>query len=609
MRVLLLHPDDNFHGSWTRQHWDSVIDLGRAPKSFYDERSAVLGCPVFSIFDLTVEVEDLQIWRHLLDPGMGRLVDRFGIDWWDVISLMLQPELQDVRLALRLAEKLEGCRTLTVSQPSVMAEALRVQLGVPLQVLHGGLRKRLVRTVLRRGRAVANLTFEQLRQVVYDKYDPQYRWRKKLAPAQSSKSKSEPEPVVLLPTAYSNVTRTAFSYARILPEKKFLLILARESAAVSPVPANVETVGLAGFASKSCDRDELRKLESSWTQLEQSLQEHPAFRFPVHLEILKKGRRWLRWGMAVRDAWMRVFEMREVVGCLSADDSNPYTRIPLLLAEQRGIPAVACHHGALDCRMAFKNPRFSNYLAKGEMERDYLERICGVEGSRIRIGAAAPVETRIAAPPAAEETRQARERAPWITFFTEPYETDFWRVEAIYREVLPRLCSVARRSGKTVVLKLHPFESARQRRSLVKRVLSQDDRKLVSVTDAPLSGEILRQTWCAVTVESTVAFECASAGIPAFLCGWLRHAYAGYAPQYVRFGVGRMLEVPDDLLRIPDLLRASMPDADTASWLVQPISPEALSEVLCQPAASGVRSISERSISGRSMPAGDQPRA
>lgn len=594
MRVLLLHPDDDFHGSWTRQHWDSVIDLGRAPKSFYEEWRAALGCPVFSIFDLAVEVEDLQIWHHLLAPGMGRVVDRFGIDWWDVISLLLQPELQDVRLALRLAEKLQGCRTLTVSQSSVMAEALRVQLGIPLQVLHGGLRKRLVRSVLRRGRAVANLTFEQLRQVVYDKYDPHYRWRKKLAPARSSKSKSEP--VVLLPTAYSNVTKTAFSYARILPERKFLLILARESAAVSPVPANVETVGLAGFATKSCDRDELQSLEGGWKQLEQSLQEHPAFRLPVHLEILKKGPRWLRWGLAVRDAWMRVFETRAVVSCLSADDSNPYTRIPLLLAGQRGIPAVACHHGALDCRMAFKNPRFSNYLAKGEMERDYLERICGVEASRIRIGAAAP-RTR-------ENPSVWSERAPGITFFTEPYETDFWRVEAIYREVLPRLCSAARRSGKTVVLKLHPFESARQRRSLVKRILSEDDRKLVSVTDAPLSGEILRQTWCAVTVESTVAFECASAGVPVFLCGWLRHAYAGYAPQYVRFGVGRMLEVPDDLLRIPDLLRASMPVADTARRLVQPISPEALSEVLCQSPASGLQS-----ISGRSMLAGGQPKA
>jgi hypothetical protein len=49
---------------------------------------------------------------------MGRVVDHFGIDWWDVISLVLQPELQDVRLALRLAEKLKGCRTL-VGEPTV----------------------------------------------------------------------------------------------------------------------------------------------------------------------------------------------------------------------------------------------------------------------------------------------------------------------------------------------------------------------------------------------------------------------------------------------------------------------------------------------------------
>jgi hypothetical protein len=572
MRVLLLHPDDDFHGSWTSQQWDSVVDLGRAPKSFYDERSAALGCPVFSIFDLAVEVEDMQIWRHLLEFGMGRVVDNFGIDWWDVIGLMLQPELQDVRLALRLAEKLSRCRTLAVSRPSVTAEVLRLQLGIPLQVLHRGLRERLVPSILRRRAvAVANLSLVQLRQVVYDKYDPRYRWRRRFAgsPAQSSKWKSEP--VVLLPSAYSNVTKTALGYAGILPDKKFLLVLARESGAVSPLPANVQTARLAGFATKTLDRKELQKLEVCWTQMEQSLQAHPAFRLPVQLGILKKGPRWLRWGVAVRDAWIQVFETRSVVGCLSADDSNPYTRIPLLLAEQRKIPAVACHHGALDCRMAYKNPRFSNYLAKGEMERDYLERTCGVDAGRILVGA--PSRPRRNASGWSKD-------APWITLFTEPMETDFWRVEAIYREVLPRLCTVARRSGKTVVLKLHPFESARQRRRLVARTLSEDDRQLVSVTDVPLSPEIFQKTWCAVTVESTVACECALVGIPVFLCGWLRHAYAGYAPQYVRFGAGRMVESPDELLRIRDMLDAVMPGADIASGLVQAISPEALAKVL-----------------------------
>jgi hypothetical protein len=561
-----------------------VIDLGRAPRSFYDERSAVLGCPVFSIFDVAVEVEDLRVLRQLLEPGMGRIVDRFGIDWWDVISLILQPELQDVRLALRLAEKLGGCRTLVASRQSLTAEVLRHQLGIPLHVLRRRLRTQLVPNFLRRGATAArNLSFEQLLQVVYDKYDPHYFWRRKFAGSapQGSEPKSDSQPVVLLPSAYSNVTKTVLGYAGILPEQRFLLVLARESGAVSPVPANVRMVRLASFAAKKYDRHKLQQLEVCWKQMEQSLQELPAFKLSVQVGILKQGPRWLRWGLAVRDAWLRVFETCPLVGCLSGDDSNPYTRIPLLLAEQRGIPAVACHHGALDCRMIFKRQRFSNYLAKGEMEWDYLERICGVSANRIRIGAAAT--------PWRENRFVRNEGAPWITFFTEAQEADFWRVETIYREVLPRLCAVARGSGKTVVLKLHPFESARQRWRLVKRILSEDDRKIVSVTDAPLSQEILQNTWCAVTVESTVAFECASVGIPAFLCGWLRHAYAGYAHQYVRFGVGQMLESPDELLRIPDILRTFVADADVARRLLQPISPDVLLELLCQPQASSLR--------------------
>ena len=70
----------------------------------------------------------------------------------------------------------------------------------------------VLQSLLRRSRAVANLGFVQLRQVVYDKYDPHYRWRKKLAapPLQFSQS----EPVVLLPTAYSNVTKTALKLCR-----------------------------------------------------------------------------------------------------------------------------------------------------------------------------------------------------------------------------------------------------------------------------------------------------------------------------------------------------------------------------------------------------------
>jgi hypothetical protein len=226
--------------------------------------------------------------------------------------------------------------------------------------------------------------------------------------------------------------------------------------------------------------------------------------------------------------------------------------------------------------MASKNLRFSTYLAKGAMERDFLERVCDVDPARVLI-----------APPgsaASDKHRRSSEDAPWLTFFSEPYEVDFWRVEAIYREVLPLLCDVARRSNKSVVLKLHPFESANKRRRLVDRSLGVKDRRLITVLDAPLSPEILTKTWCAVTVESTVAFECASLGIPSFLCGWLRNAYAGYVPQYVRFGVGTLLEFPEGLARIPEYIRARAKDRPPVTSRTQESSQQALAKVLCGPA-------------------------
>lgn len=576
MRVLLLHPEDNFHGPWKRERWDRVVDLGRAPRSFYDERSAELGCPVSSIYELAIEIDDWRVWRDLLAVGMGRVVDRTGLDWWDVIGLLLQPEMQDIRLALRLAEQLSGCRTLAATRPSILAEALRLRLEIPLQVLQSGVRRRLANRAARYKTALANLSFEQLRQVAYDKYDPHYRWRRWFA----ASAAPSPESVVLLPSAYSNVSKTALRYARLLPDQQFLLVLARESAAVSSVPANVQTAPLAAFAQGECDHGELPELENSWMQLERSLGEHPELSFPVRLGIVRKGLRWLRWGVPIRDAWSRVLDTHSVAGCLSADDSNPYTRIPLLLANRREIPAVACHHGALDGGMAIKAPCFSTYLAQGEMERDYAERICGVSPDRIRIGAASS---------AAEHGPLWRPDAPWIVFFTEPYETDLWRAEAVYREVLPRLCAAARASGKTVVLKLHPFETARHRRRLVKATVSESDQKLVTVIEAPLSPEVLRNTWCAVTVESTVAFECASVGIPALLCGWMRHAYSGYALQYARFGVGRLLETPADLLKIPEIVKEAPPVSDVAGRLPHAISPGDLAEVLLQPARRSLR--------------------
>ena len=332
--------------------------------------------------------------------------------------------------------------------------------------------------------------------------------------------------------------------------------------------------------AKESNKKELKKLENDWDQLAQYLRENPEFKLAARLRVLDRGKRMLRWGLAVRDAWNAVFERYSIMSCLCGDDLNPYSRIPLLLANQRNLPAIAFHHGALDGFMAFKTPAYSTYLAKSEMERDYLKSICKVEADNLRPGAAS-------AP--AENISLWRDQSPWIVFFTEPYETDLWRTEAIYREVVTRLCAAARASGKKVLMKLHPFESPRQRARMLNRVLNKDDRQLVTVTAAPLTGEILQNTWCAVTVESSTAVECATAGIPVFLCGWLRHAYVGYVLQYARFGVGRMLDCPDDLLKIPEMLPAAIPPSNLRDQLISCIPPEQLAEILHSHRAATLR--------------------
>ena len=68
---------------------------------------------------------------------------------------------------------------------------------------------------------------------------------------------------------------------------------------------------------------------------------------------------------------------------MCGDDSNIYTRLPVLLARQQGIPTLDFHHGALDGRFLMKELPSDLYLAKGEMERDYLVRLCRLPAERV----------------------------------------------------------------------------------------------------------------------------------------------------------------------------------------------------------------------------------
>ena len=234
-------------------------------------------------------------------------------------------------------------------------------------------------------------------------------------------------------------------------------------------------------------------------------------------------------------------------GVLCGDDSNLFTRLPVLLAARRRIPTVDFHHGAFDGRYLLKDLPCDVYLAKNEMERDYLVRVCGLQAERIVIGAPASAH-----PGPAREPEQ--EKRTSIVFFSEPYEVASMRAEEVYRELLPALCRVARQNGRDLVIKLHPFESRAQRGRMVREILSPEDLNLVKLQDGPLTAELMARAWFGITVESTTVIDCLQNGVCCFLCGWLTLSPYEYQQQYARFGVGQLLEKVEQVSEIPKRL-------------------------------------------------------
>jgi len=338
----------------------------------------------------------------------------------------------------------------------------------------------------------------------------------------------------------------AAAYAQLLPEQPFLMIATRQSGKQFAPASNVQVRDLAAYAKAGSSTAEVTSLIERWTQLRTDLQSFPELRVLVQAGVLDSFPSWLRDGLSARNAWREVLEREPVCGVLCGDDSNLYTRLPVLLAARRKIPTVDFHHGALDGRYMWKELPCDLYLAKNEMGRDYLLQVCGLPAEKIVIGA----------PPKRDvPAGVARERQPQsIILFSEPYEVAGMRADEVYRELLPPLCRLARESGHGLIIKLYPFESLSQRGGIVRDILSLEDRRLVTVVDGPLTTELLSRAWFGITVESTTAIDCLQNGVCCFLCGWMSLSPCEYAHQYARFGLGEVLQDAQQLSEIPSRL-------------------------------------------------------
>lgn len=542
MNVLLLHSEDPFPQLRSAYCWDLIVDLARAPVATCQRWSQQAKCRVVSIYDFAEEIEDLHRLRQLLQLGMDCIVDRWGIDWWDVLSVEIVSDLQQFMLAGRLAEELGAHCELYASRPHPLATALQALLCIPLTISEGRFQSTLHRA-RRYCNALSQLDAVQFAQVIQDKFDPLHQIRRRL----TIRSQSSGRPVILLPTAYINGSRTALAYAALLPDHEFMLMCARSSGSPVRVPRNVSLRSLSPYFV-STDKTEIASLLESWASLRKHLSSSAEpFKMADAAGVFRRMPALLRWGIALRDAWNQVFASENVVGCLCTDDSNPPTRIPLLLAKNRGLTAVACHHGAMDYGMAFKAHHADFYLAKSEMEQDYLRRVCEVAPGKVV--SVAEISLNLSPP----ESILRRSDAPWLVFFTEPYANAGWRIDELYQDLLPRLCSLAQSCALKLVFKLHPFESIKGHRRMLRRHLGERERQ-IEVIAGPPSNQLWQNIRFALTVQSSTALECATLGVPVFLCAWLRDPYSGYVEQYARFAIGHVLRSPEQIAEIPQLL-------------------------------------------------------
>jgi hypothetical protein len=571
MRTLLIRPDDALlDGPWAGSKWDRVVDLGRGGIHSYSEAASRLGSPISPLDQFRENYSEIRRTRELLGLGKSRLKDRLGLDWWALLSIEVHQQLETTILLENLAKTIVANDEVWVSGPGFHADALGLVLGRRIEVFPSSRSSRGIRHYLG--------TFQRfpLRQIVdifWDKTDAGYGYRSFFTRKPSPQQKD----VVLLPSAYVNVSRAGAAYAATVPDVNFLLVATRRSGWLRNLPSNVSAEWLISYASfRSPERKaEFADLVARWQILRKELEEIPEFRTISRCHTFEVFNYYFAHGLGVRDAWKNVLESEPVTTVLCADDSNPFTHIPLLLAKERGLRTISCHHGALDGRCMVKECHADVILAKGKMEQDYLTRLCAVPAGKVIVGA--PFFARL------PRGRSSEVGRPFVVFFSEPYETTGGRATDVYADLLLPLSDLAAKEGRQLIIKLHPAESASERKRIVERLLTAEQRKNVHFISEPLGPELLDKTWFGITVLSTVVMECALHGVPCFLCKWLESSPYGYVEQFVRFGLGIPLGHPQELPDIPVRLPAFEREMQAYEDCWEVASPDLLRALLSGP--------------------------
>ena len=577
MKILLVHPDDSVEvGAWAGTRWDLAVDLGWSGRHAYSRQTERLGFRVFSIYDLLDHEQHRCRMREILAFGLDQLVDSESVDWWDVFSAYPYQQLDQLMLLSALAEQIPDHAEIFATSPHLTLRALSLLLSREIKSFSLGYQTSNRRTGFRaRSRRYLKAAFalrpSQLTEIAFDKWDTDYRLRRHF----SHPPRTSSTPAILLPSAYANVSRAQVEYARMLPHSRFLLVVTRRNGRLQELPGNVELRSLASYAPRSLPstNEEYVQLLARWQEVQNvHFETNHVLRLARKLHVFDGFAAFLKSGLRVRDAWREVFAREPITTVLSADENNPFTRLPILLARSRKLRTVFCDHGALNMSFGIRRACSDTYLMTGDMARDYSVGWCGLSASKIVVGG--PSEAHHSSPSSNPAERD------WIVFYSEAYELSLGRTQSFYAELLPELCQLARRMNRKVIVKLHPFESLRMRKALVDRLLSAEQRSLVEMREGPMTPDLFERAWFSLTVESSVAVESTANGVPCFLCSWFDASWYDYGKQYAKYFAGYPLDSPHRIREIPQLLEQFRITEATRRGFQTRISPEDLESVV-----------------------------
>jgi len=567
MKILLLHPNDRVEdGPWQSIRWDWIVDLGWAGQAAYAQWANRFSCKAFSIRNVIDHKQYLSSFRELWKLDLGKWVDEEGVDWWDVFFPVLYARIEEILPVSTLAGQIPANAELAATRPHFLVQALSKLLLRDIKTFTTASNGFLARY----GKVASTFRPLQIIEIAGDKWDMDYRFRRHVSPT----PKPSTQPSILLPSSYINVSRAEVAYARMLPQQHFLLVTTRRNGGLVDLPPNVELRSLASYAPTPflpATEKEHNHLVGCWRESQPKFSEITGtIRLANELGVFDGFPAFLQKGLRIRDAWRSMLSREPIRAVLSGDENNALTRLPTLLARSRGIHTVVCEHGALNMGFALRPPISAICLAQGEMGSDYWKEFCGVRHGQIITGSAA----------AKSAPRPQSNQRDWIVLFSEAYEANSGRTEGFYAEVLPQLCLLANQTGRKVVIKLHPFESLRARTRIVRKSLPRELQPLVELREGPLTPDLFDRAWFSLTVESSVAVECTLQGVPCFLCHWFDSSWYEYSAQYARFSAGRILNSPEEISKIPDLLEDFEIDSTDLQRLATQIRPEELKVVL-----------------------------